>query len=61
MKAVFTDRELEYIYSYLDIDVNRVLYAKIEKKIRKQIKRYKDFDKNKRKKGAKCHNTQKTS
>ena len=44
LEAVFTDKELDYIYSYLDIDVDRDLYLRIEKKIRRQIKRYRDID-----------------
>lgn len=42
--ARFTDKELEYIYGYLEFEPNRKLYYKIQEKIRKQIKRYRDFD-----------------
>jgi len=42
--ARFTDKELDYIYNYLDIDENKSMYLIIENKIRKQIAKYRKFD-----------------
>ena len=44
IKAEFTDEELEYIYKYLDIDIDYKVFKGIENKIRKQVKKYLDFD-----------------
>lgn len=41
--ARFTDAELQYIYLNCDFDENKALFRRIEKKIRRQIKRYRDF------------------
>lgn len=43
-KVKFTDKELEYIYDYLDIYANVKTYRLIEKKIRKQVSKYAIFD-----------------
>jgi hypothetical protein len=40
----FSDEELEYVYSYLDCDVDIKMFHKIEAKIRTQIKHFRDFD-----------------
>lgn len=45
-KAVFTDKELEYIYSNVDLDNDPILVRVIEKKIRKQIEKYFNLDNN---------------
>ena len=42
--AKFTDKELQYIYNYCDFDVDRPLFREIEKKIRRQIKKYREVD-----------------
>ncbi len=47
--ATFSDKQLEYIYNYLDCDANKEIYREIEIKIRKQIKIYSDFDKKREK------------
>lgn len=50
-KAIFTDKELEYIYCYLETsplthsEYICDTYKIIEKKIRKQIKKYRELDK----------------
>lgn len=49
-KINFTIKELEYIYNQTDVDVDRVIFSKIEQKIRKVVPRYREFDK-KAKKG----------
>jgi hypothetical protein len=43
-KAQFTDNELEYIYLHCDCDTDRSMFLQIEKKVRKQISKYRDFD-----------------
>ncbi len=40
----FTVDELEYIYLQCDVDANKVLFRRIEKKLRKLIPRYRAFD-----------------
>lgn len=42
--ARFTDKELQYIYLQCDFDADKPLFRRIEVKVRKQIKRYRDFD-----------------
>lgn len=43
--AIFTDDELEYLYLQTDADADLDLFRAIEKKIRRQIARYREFDK----------------
>ena len=49
-KAIFTDKELDYIYDYLQINESGSkykpisnMYLRIEKKIRKQVTKYDDL------------------
>ena len=44
-KAIFTDKELEYIYNNIDLDIDPIIVRAIEKKIRKQIEKYYYIDK----------------
>lgn len=45
LEVQFNEKELEYIYNYLNFAADKELYKSIENKIRKKIPKYEKFDK----------------